>query len=158
MLSRVKPHRDRGDRREMSPRAVAADPDPLGIGTDFRGVLGEPPGGGDRVFRARGIRMLRGQSVVHRRHHGIELDREAAGRRIRGVEVTEHPAASVKEDEERSGLIGDGVVHPHREGPRRARDGAIGDRGDLDRRIRRGQRGCRPRSCFLRGHRDDAGL
>ena len=124
------PGHQRGHCRQVAPGAVAAHHDAPRIDPQGVRIVVDPSHGRVEVVGGGGPRVLRGQPVVNRNHHGTNAIREVSAQAVVAVQIAEHePAAvGVHHDRQRGG-IGHRAVDPDRDvtaraGNRRVADGA----------------------------------
>ena len=92
---------DRGGGREIATGAVAADRQPARIDADLPAVGGHPLQAGDDIVERAGEAGLGRQPIVDGEDHDAGLDRELRAEHVVAVEIAEHPAAAVGEDQAR---------------------------------------------------------
>ena len=96
----------RHDRREVRPGRVPADREPLGVAAERLGVRARPRGRREGVLEAGRERMLGRQPVVDREYGVATLVGERPREVVVRLEVAEHPAAAVQEDEQPEARLG----------------------------------------------------
>ena len=102
----------------------------LGIDADLPAVGSDPFQAGDDVVERAGKGRLGGEPIVDGEDRDAGLDRELRAEHVVAVEIAEHPAAAMGEDQARQLGIGqrrDRAVDPHLDRSGRARDAAVDD-------------------------------
>ena len=102
----------RYDCRQVAAGAVAADGDLAGDRPEIAGVFVGPPKRRIGVVDRGGCRVLRRQPVIDRQHVHVGVAAGQPAQRIVGVQVADHPAAAVVEDQQRRRLGGRRAVVP----------------------------------------------
>ena len=88
------------DDRQVAAGGIAADRQPIGRAAKRSGVGVRPAGGGHGIVRAARERVLGRQAVVDAQHAMAAAVGQDAAEVVVGLEVAEHPAASVEEDQQ----------------------------------------------------------
>ena len=118
------------DGGEVSARAVTADREASRVDAEPFGVPGEEAQRGGAILDGGGKRVLGSQAVVDREHAAAGGGGDAATNAVVGVEVAEHPAATVQEQEAGRGDLCGAAIEPARYVPARPGDGERFDGGD----------------------------
>src|SRR6185436_5813323 len=82
-------------------RRIAADGEALRIGAERRCIVADVPEGRDTVVGWRREGMLGRQAIVDRDHLAAALVGESPARRVMGLDVADHEAATVIVDQRR---------------------------------------------------------
>ena len=75
--------------------ALTADGNALWVDADRLALLVHPPKSGIAVLQARGEGILRGESILHGHHNGVDLGSEAGARVVNGGRGADHEGAAV---------------------------------------------------------------
>jgi hypothetical protein len=115
---------------EVAACAVARHRDAVGAAAQLVDVVERPLGRGHAVVVRGRERVLGGEPVAHVHHDGAQRGGQPARVAVVRVEIADHPAAAVEEDD-RCACGGLRPVDPHREVSGRAGDGAYLDALDV---------------------------
>ena len=141
----------RHHRGQVAARAVAADRDARRIEPEARGVGRHPQQSRVGVLDRRRVLELGREPVVHRRDRAAGRVDDGPADAVVGVEVADHPAAAVVEDQHRMRADAGGLVHAHRDLAAGDRHAMIGHRGHLLERAERGGARAHGLAGFRRG-------
>ena len=90
------------DRGEVATGTLAHHADAAGVGAELVGMPGRPDQDRVAVFDAGGERMLGSQPIIDRDDHGIRALGDGAAHPVATAQITEHEAAAVEVQDERS--------------------------------------------------------
>src|SRR5947209_4097974 len=109
---------------------TSAGGSPRGVAADRRRTSRDPPGGRVRVLGRRGERMLGREAVIDRGDQAAGAIRQEPADSVVRLEVADHPATAVEEDEDGERPPPFGYVEAQRDVAGRPRADAILDLGN----------------------------